>query len=248
MNKKALGAIILAAGQGKRMKTKSINKVVFPIAKKPMILHTVELLETLPISEIVVVVGFAKDSVIKALKSKSVVFVEQKKRLGTARAVLAGLEKLPLNKTDVLVLQGDDSALYTQEVINKLIHKHVATGSSMTFLTLVLDNPSGNGRVVRDEDNKVVAIVEEKDATGAIRKIKEVNPALYIFKVSFLNKFLKKIKKSDITGEYYLTSVIDIAIKNKEHIETLQEKTVPWRGINTPQDLQEAERLFASRI
>lgn len=248
MNTRTIGAIILAAGRGKRMNSKSINKVALVLADKPMIVHTVELLETIPISPIVVVVGFAKKSVEQALKDKSVIFVEQKKRLGTAHAVLTGLEKLPLNKNHVLVLQGDDSALYRQHVIKKLIRRHFSTGSSITFLTLILDNPSGNGRVVRNKDNRVTAIIEEKDATDTIKKIKEVNPALYIFKVSFLNKFLKKIKKSGITGEYYLTSIIHIAVKNKENIETLQEKTIPWRGINTLEELQEAKRLFASRI
>lgn len=246
MNK--IGTVILAAGRGKRMNSKSVNKVTFPIAKKPMILHSIDLLEQISVFPIIIVVGFAKKSVEKALESKNVIFAHQKELLGTAHALMTGLKKIPSSISNVLVLQGDDSVFYTEELIKKLIGQHLLSNASLTFLTLELNDPSGLGRVVRNAQNQVLYVIEERDATDTIRKIKEVNPALYVFKVSFLNKFLKKIKKSKVTGEYYLTSMIDIAVKNKEHIETLREKAIPWRGINTPEELQEAERLFVSRM
>ncbi len=240
---KKIAAIILAAGRGKRMKSKEVNKVVAALGDKQMILHTVDRLTELLISPIIVVVGFAKDSVIKVLKGK-VIFANQKKRLGTAHAVLCGLKKLPQNIQTVLVLNGDDSAFYTKDIIEKLVESHWAKNTALSFLTITVDNPAGLGRIVRDNNNKVVGIVEEKDASHDQRKIQEINPACYVFEVDFLKKYLKQVKKSEITGEYYLTSLLDMVIKNDEKIEAVAVGKIPWRGINTQEELREAEKLF----
>ena len=243
MSKAKLGAIILAAGKGKRMNSKNINKVVLSLAKKPMIVHTISLLEKVSIKEIVIVVGFAKESVMSLLGSE-VIFAEQKKRLGTAHAVLCGLKKMPEDIDDVLVVNGDDSAFYSKDLINDLINTHFSSNASLTFLTIDKKNPSGLGRVVRDGKGKVIAIVEEKDATQSERQIKEINPGCYIFKVHFLKKYLKTVKKSEVTGEYYLTDLIDIGIRNNEKIEAFRGGSLPWRGVNTKKELLEAEKLF----
>lgn len=240
---KKIAAIILAGGEGKRMNSKQINKVVFSLGGKRMILHTVDRLTGLYISPIIVVVGFAKESVIKVLDGK-VVFAEQSKRLGTAHAVVCALKKLPSNVQMVLVLNGDDSAFYTKNIIKKLIKTHLEKKSVLSFLTITVDNPLGLGRVIRDHNGRVIQVVEEKDATEKQRKINEINPACYIFEISFLKKYLVEVKKSEITGEYYLTSLIDIAIKNNEKLEAVSGGKIPWRGINTPEELKEAERLF----
>jgi bifunctional UDP-N-acetylglucosamine pyrophosphorylase/glucosamine-1-phosphate N-acetyltransferase len=239
-----LGAIILAAGKGSRMNSKKINKVALHLGDKPMIMHTVELLEELNIDEIIVVVGFAKNSVTDILGDR-VSIAEQSKRLGTAHAVYRALP-LVKNSEDILVLNGDDSAFYSKEVIEKLVQKHKVDDSEFTFLTIDTDNPHGLGRVVRDKEGNVEAIVEEKDATDKQRKIKEVNPGCYIFKVSFIKKYLPKVKKSPVTGEYYLTSLIDMGIHNKEKIETLKAGSIKWRGVNTKDELEEAEKLLTS--
>jgi len=236
-------AIVLAAGHGERMKARQINKVVFPLGNKQMILHTIDLLENLAIKRTVVVVGFAKESVIKILGSRAI-FAEQKKRLGTAHAVLCALDKIPKNVKTVLVLNGDDSAFYKKETIEDLIKKHIESGASITFLTIVLADRSGLGRVVRDKEGKVIAIVEDRDTTAKQKKIKEINPGCYIFDLGFLHKNLRKIKKSKISGEYYLTALIDIAIKNNEKIETVRSGKLSWRGINTMDELKEAEKMF----
>src|SRR3989344_3170098 len=240
---KNIAAIILAAGKGKRMKSDKVNKVVLSLGKKQMILHTVDRFTGLGISPIVVVVGFAKESVIEILEGK-VVFAYQARRLGTAHAVSCALKKLPQEIKTVLVVNGDDSAFYTQETIEKLVDTHLSQKSALSLLTITLDNPSGLGRVVRDKMGKIAGIVEEKDATDAQRKIKEINPACYTFEVEFLRKYLKKIKKSPASGEYYLTSLIDIAIKNNEKVTAVEAGKIPWRGINTQKELEQAERLF----
>ena len=244
MNKN-LGAIILAAGKGTRMESKKVNKVAVHLANKPMILHTVELLEELNIKKIIVVVGFAKESVMKLL-DKRVLFAEQKKRLGTAHAVSISLKKLGNQTKNVLVLNGDDSAFYSKDTIEKLVNKHFDKNPSFTLLTIEKENPYGLGRVVRDKKGNVISIIEEKDASKSLREIKEVNPACYIFTVKFLKKYLPKVEKSPVTGEYYLTSLIDVGIKNKEKIETLRAGKLTWRGVNTREELAEAERLFSN--
>ncbi|MCL4417638.1 MAG: sugar phosphate nucleotidyltransferase [Actinobacteria bacterium] len=213
------------------------------LADKPMILHAVSLLRKIKINTLVVVVGFAKNSVIKLLDS-TVLYTEQRKRLGTAHATICGLKKLPEYITDVLILNGDDSAFYDTDTIKKLVKSHLLSKSSFTFLTLEMDYPTGLGRVVRNKKGDVVAIVEEKDATPSQKKITEINPACYIFQVSFLKKYLQKVEKSKITGEYYLTSLISLGIKNNEKIGTLKVRSLPWRGVNTKDELLEAEKLF----
>lgn len=243
---KKIGAIILAAGKGKRMKLGKLNKVVISLGNKQMILHAVDRLTELLISPIIVVVGFAKESVMKVLDGK-VVFAEQKERSGTAHAVSCALKKLPRDIQTVLVLNGDDSAFYTKDTIINLIDTHREKNAVLSFLTITVDDPVGLGRVIRDSNDKITGIVEEKDATDAQRRINEVNPACYIFEVYFLKKYLKQVKKSPVSGEYYLTSLIDIAIKNNERLEGVRGGKILWRGINTPEELKEAERLFLQK-
>lgn len=240
---KRIGTIILAAGKGTRMKSKGVNKVAMHLANKPMILHTVELLERLHVKKIVVVVGFAKDSVISVLQGKAE-FVDQRKRLGTAHAVRTALVKFNGDTDNILVLNGDDSAFYSEKIIKALVDKHLKDNASFTFLTIESENPFGLGRVVRNGDGRVRKIVEEKDATKKERLITEVNPACYIFKHEFLKKYLPKVEKSFITGEYYLTSLIGIGIANGEKIETLKAGKLIWRGVNTKDELSEAQSLM----
>jgi len=243
MSKRNIQAVILAAGKGERINAKKVNKVVFPLVGKPMIVHTVDLLESLKIDPIVVVVGFAKKSVMDTLKGR-VIFAEQGKRLGTAHAVLCALDKIQKDVQTVLVLNGDDSAFYTENIIKKLIETHWKENCALSFLTITVDNPTGLGRVIRNNQDRVIGIVEEKDAKGDQKQIREINPACYIFEASFLKKYLRYVKKSAVSGEYYLTSLIDIAIKNNEKMETVRAGKLSWRGINTMNELKEAERLF----
>ena len=243
---KKIAAIILAAGKGKRMRSKNSNKVLSKLGDKQMIIHTVDWLEKLKLKLIIVVVGFAKKSVMDALGNR-VAYAVQRKRLGTAHALMCALKKIPGEITDVLILQGDDSALYKEQTIRKLIDIHLSSNVVLTFLTIDVDNPFGLGRVVRDKKDKLISVVEEKDAADDQRKIKEINPACYVFKVAFLKKYLGKVKKSAVTGEYYLTSLIDIAIKNNEKLEAVRGGKILWRGINTLEELKEAQRLFLIR-
>ncbi len=235
-------AIILAAGKGTRMKSSDKNKVVLEVGGVPMLKRTIDNLREASIQNIMIVVGFAKDSVLQVL-DKDIKIAYQKKRLGTGHAVKVALDAIPKSDT-VLVLQGDDSYMYTPEILKELYTVHTQHKAALTFLTLMVDNPSGLGRIVRGKDGKVVGIVEEKDATAEQRKIKEINPACYMFSYDFLKKNIKKIKKSPVTKEYYLTRLIHLAVEQKEIIETFTADNIAWRGVNTPEELQEAQKLI----
>lgn len=244
---KNIGAIILAAGKGKRMNSKNLNKVVLPLGDRPMIMHVVEFIKDLGIHTIVVVVGFAKKSVEKTLNGTSIIYAVQRKRLGTGHALSKAVEKLPKSIENILLTQGDDAFFYRKEnlhFVEKLIKKHFETSSSVTILTIELDNPFGVGRILRNSSGKILKIVEEKDATDVQREIKEVYSGCGVYNVAFLKKYLKLIKKSSVTGEYYLISLIDLAAKNGELIAAVEAGKIPWRGVNTPQELEIARKLY----
>lgn len=243
-NSRNFAAIILAAGKGKRMQSSDKNKVTLQLGNKPLILHSVHLLEKMNFSTIVAVVGFAKESVIEVLKDSPVVFTEQTEQLGTAHAVESGIANLLSNITDVLVIQGDDSHFYTEAIVNQLISAHTDFNAALTMLTVTVENPSGLGRIVRDNKENISAVVEEKDATAEQKRIHEVNPACYLFSLKFLKKYLPLVEKSPVTGEYYLTSLIDLAIKHGEKVHTVKGGKLKWRGVNTKEDLAVAESLY----
>lgn len=241
--KTTIGAIVLAAGKGSRMKSKDANKVTLPLADKPMIVHSVELLEKVQVHPIVIVVGFAKKSVMDILGER-VYFAEQAKRLGTAHAAEKGLAVMPEHVDHVLILNGDDSAFYKEEIIAKLIEKHLSSQAAFSFLTLEQQNPFGLGRVVRDSDGNVQRIVEEKDATEKVRQITEINPGCYIGTYTFLKKYLPQVTKSDVTGEYYLVNLVELAVFHNEKIATVNAGNIPWRGVNTKEELKKAQSLY----
>ena len=243
-----LGAIILAAGKGKRMNAEGVNKVTLRLDSKPIILHIVHFMKKIDIQTIVVVIGHAKESVIQILSEEDVLFAEQPKQLGTGHAVNVALQELPKGVTDVFVVYGDDAVFYNEKhmpVMTKLFEKQLSSEAAFTFLTIEQDNPTGLGRIVRDEDGNLLEIVEEKDATGEQRKIKEINPGCFVFSVSFLHEYLPKVEKSPVTGEYYLTSLIDLAIRDSLKVQTVRGGKLAWRGVNTLEDLREAEELYS---
>ena len=238
----------MAAGQGKRMQVDGINKVTLQLNNKPIIAHIVHFMKRMTINAIVVVIGHAKESVMQTLESEHVLFAEQTERLGTGHALQVGLTVIPEDVTDVLVVYGDDAVFYNDKhvpVMKELFNEQLASDAAFTFLTIEQDNPAGLGRIVRDTYGHLLAIVESKDATEEQLKINEINPGCFVFSVDFLRKYLPKVEKSPVTGEYYLTSLIDLAIQDKLKVQTVRGGKMAWRGVNTKEELEEAERLFA---
>lgn len=244
---RTLGAIILAAGKGSRMQADEVNKVTLHLDNKPIISHIVHFMQKMSIEKIVVVVGHAKESVFKTLEKEHVLFAEQAERLGTGHAVQVAVDELPEEVSDVFVVYGDDAVFYNEKhvpVMKKLFKTQLDSNAAFTFLTIEQEDPKGLGRIVRDEEGNVLAIVEEKDATEDIRKITEINPGCFVFSVKFLQKYLAKVERSPVTGEYYLTSLIDLAIQDGLKVQTVKGGKMAWRGVNTKAELAEAERLI----
>lgn len=248
LNTTHLASVILAAGKGKRMNLQETNKVTSLLSGKPIILHIVQFMKRLGIETNVIVVGHAKESVMEAVSGEHALFAEQSEQLGTGDALRCALDVLPEGVTDVLVVYGDDGVLYNEKslpVIEQLFHIHQDAGAMLTFLTIEQDNPTGLGRIVRNSQGQVEAIIEEKDATEEQKQIKEINPGCFLFNVAFLREYLPQVEKSHVTGEYYLTSVIDLAFHHNVPIQTVQGGKLPWRGVNTPEELEEAKKIYA---
>lgn len=236
-----VGAIILAAGRGSRMKSKDTNKVALNVNDRPLILRSIDIIKSSGIKEIVVVVGFAKESVIKLL-TPDIKIAVQNELLGTGDAERIGLSKISSETEYVLSVYGDDSFLYTPEIFSEMVNTHKGTQAVMTLATVNLDNPTGYGRIVRDKNGKIIRIVEELDATDSERKIKEVNTGCYLFTKKILEQNIRKINKNELKGEYYLTDILEIFIQNKYPIASISIGTGNWRGVNTPEELIIAEK------
>ncbi len=239
-------AIVLAAGKGTRLNCKELPKVMLPIAGIPMIDYSLDNLNKAGFLKPVVVVGFCGEKIKEHLGSK-VIYAEQSRRLGTAHAVMSAEAKIPKNIEDVVVVMGDDSAFYNPDTITKLVDLHREKSPSITMLTVQKNDPTGLGRVIRDETGHVTGIVEEKLARLAEKKIKEINAACYVFKTSFLWPALKKIKRNP-TGEYFLTDLIEIANHEGRRVIAHKINASQWKGVNTPEQLQLAHKAMISKL
>jgi len=240
-------AVILAAGKGTRLNCQKENKVTKKLAGKPMISYTTDLLKKTGIDSIIVVIGFAQTSVKKILGDKYI-YAVQKKPLGTGNAVLSALPHLPQTCQYVLVLNADDSAFYQPEDLNKLINTHLKNKDDMSLLTVIKNNPQKLGRIIRDQNKKVSAIVEFKNANVSQKKIKEVNTATYCFKKEFLQKYLSQIKPNPVSQEYYLTDLLAIAVKNNKQVNAVKlSNSSRFQGVNTKEDLQLADKKMKQK-
>lgn len=237
-------AVILAAGKGKRMDSTDRNKVTLEISGKPMILRTIETLKDAGIKNIIVVVGFAKESVISILPS-DIKTVEQTEQLGTADATKTALEIIPKDAKYILVLYGDDSYVYTPEHFQNLFSIHQGSNSVVTFLTTEKDVLEGMGRVIRDANEDVLEIVEDKVAIEEQKKIKEINLGGFLFSGDFLRQNIDKIQENELAGEYFLTDIVEIAKKQNLEVSALKLDNLRWRGVNTPEELEEAQGIVS---
>ena len=240
-------AIVLAAGKGARLKAKDCNKVVYPLGTKPMISYTVDHLEQAGINQIIMVVGFQSQSV-QAVLGARVIYAHQTRRLGTGHALKVGLVSVPAAHNPILSLYGDDSAFYPPALFNQVILKHRQSGAPISILTVVKTNPSGLGRIVRNPDHHVVAIVEDKNATLAQKQICEINTGLYCFERPFLDDFLPQIRKNPVSGEYYLTDLVSLAVQARLPVNAvLWPDASIWQGVNTPAELALAQERMQQR-
>lgn len=243
-----IAAIVLAAGKGTRIQAKTKNKIMYPLAGKPMISYTMDLLKKIGAKPIVVVVGFQKQEVINFL-GKSGIIVNQKSLLGTGHAVQVAINKLPKDIEDSIVLYADHSAFYELFMMEDLIKHHRKRKALMTFLTVDKKNPTGYGRILRNNKGNILGIREEKNTSLKERKIKEINTGAYCFKLSFLKNYLPKIKKNPLKGEFYLTDLVELALKDGLKVASIKIKDeIVSIGVNTPEELMHADRLMRKRL
>ncbi|MBI1806687.1 MAG: NTP transferase domain-containing protein [Ignavibacteria bacterium] len=244
-----LAVVILAAGKGTRMNDPEMAKVMYEINGRPMVDYVVDLAEKLQAHRTLVVIGWQKQSVVDYLsKNRSgVEFVEQVEQLGTGHAVLQTMEPLKEFEGDVLVLSGD-VPLLTEKTARALIGYHRTSEAVATILTAELDDPSGYGRIVHNEDGSVKRIVEHKDASKKELSIKEINSGIYVFEKVRLFPCLQDITTDNVQGEYYLTDVFELFWKNKWRVSAVKAiDAVEVMGINDFQQLESARQVMTSR-
>jgi bifunctional UDP-N-acetylglucosamine pyrophosphorylase / glucosamine-1-phosphate N-acetyltransferase len=239
-------AVLLAAGQGTRMKS-DLPKVLHPLCGKPMLWHVLEALKSVTTEKSVVVVGHGAEEVRKYV-GDSAECVLQEPQLGTAHAALQA-ESLLRDKTDYVIVTYADMPLLRGETFKQLLETQLLNAGPLSLLTVIADDPRGFGRIVRKADGTVEAIVEEYVATPEQREIKELNVGAYCFKADWLWDALHRIEKNPKKGEYYLTDIVELAVKDKLPVQAVvHHDFIETIGINTRVHLSEAEAALRTRI
>lgn len=239
-------SIVLAAGQGKRMKSK-LYKVLHPVCGKPMVGHVVDALESLQAARNVVIVGHGADAV-KAYLGERAEYALQQEQLGTGHAVLQAKELLGYEEGVTLVVCGD-TPLVREETLREMVELHRKNAAAATILTAEFPEPKGYGRIIRDEAGQVTAIVEQKDCNPAQETIREINTGTYCFDNKKLFAALGKVTNANAQNEYYLTDVIRILKQEGETVLAHCTGDVAEAiGVNDRAALAEAERLMRERI
>ncbi|CDQ21776.1 UDP-N-acetylglucosamine pyrophosphorylase /glucosamine-1-phosphate N-acetyltransferase [Halobacillus karajensis] len=239
-------AVVLAAGQGTRMKSK-LYKVLHPVCGKPMVQHVVDQLNTLDLKELITVVGFGAEKVQDQLGEDSH-YVIQEEQLGTGHAVLQADDILADREGTTVVVCGD-TPLLTGETLQKLIDHHDAEKAKATILTAHAEDPTGYGRVIRGGNGQVERIVEQKDASEEEQAIQEINTGTYCFDNAMLFEALKNVSNDNVQGEYYLPDVIEILKGRGETISAYQTPEFSESlGVNDRVALSKAEKLMKRRI
>lgn len=237
MNKQALNVIIMAAGKGTRMKSTK-PKVLQPLAGEPLLQHVLTTAKKLGSQKNIVIYGFGGEQVKNAFADEQIDWVEQAEQLGTGHAVMMTLPVLPTDGKS-LILSGD-VPLIGVDTLQKLAD----SDSPFTMLTMSVDNPFGLGRIIR-QDGKVVAIVEQKDATDAQKQISEINSGVYCVANEILHKYLKNLNNNNAQGEYYLTDIVKMAVDDGIEIATVSPTyTFEIEGVNDRIQLANLERTW----
>ncbi|MDH3266099.1 MAG: bifunctional UDP-N-acetylglucosamine diphosphorylase/glucosamine-1-phosphate N-acetyltransferase GlmU [Gammaproteobacteria bacterium] len=238
-----LSVIILAAGQGTRMRS-DLPKVLQPLASKPLLGHVLCSATALGADDVCVVYGYGGDAVPAAFQEQRLRWALQAEQNGTGHAVQQAMPETPDNNR-VLILSGD-VPLLTRPTLQRLLDETAA--DDLAVLTVDMEDPSGYGRIVREGDN-VVAIVEQKDASAAEREISEINTGVLLCPAGKLRGWLNGLGNDNAQGEYYLTDVIAMAVRDGVNVKGIKANTwVEVMGINDKKQLAEAERALQARL
>ena len=242
-----LAFIVLAAGIGKRMNSDKA-KVLHEVLGKPMVHYVLETAIRFADGNIYVIVGYQSDIVRSSIEKKyDVHYVYQEKQLGTGHAVSCALPYLEPRIRQVVILCGD-TPLISQSTIALLIQTHRELKNDLTVLAVYMDKPTGYGRILLSENQRVAGIVEEADATDIQRDIKIVNTGVYCVDRVFLSDAVGSLTNQNVQQELYLTDIIEIGFrKNKVITAVIGEDASEMVGVNSQEDLQMAENLMRLR-
>jgi bifunctional UDP-N-acetylglucosamine pyrophosphorylase/glucosamine-1-phosphate N-acetyltransferase len=238
-----LSCVVLAAGLGTRMKS-SLPKVLHEIHGKPMLLYCIDALKRLRPDETIVVVGKEHEETRRCIgESFDVTYAVQKKQKGTAHALLSAI---PFVKGTTLVTNGD-TPLVTPGTLGKFLKRHWKHGNVVSLLSFKADDPASYGRIIRDEKGLPLRIVEEKDASSKERNIKEVNSGVYAMEPGAI-EFLKSIRLNRRKGEYYLTDILEIAVRKgaTAGVYCIGEEE-EFLGVNTMHNLARAQEALRTK-
>ena len=241
-----LKVVVLAAGQGTRMKSE-VPKVLHRVFDKTMVDYVIEASYEAGASEVCVVVGHQSAMVKAVIKDKydNVSFAVQKEQLGTGHAVMQAKDFI--QSGNILVLCGD-TPLIKGETIKAICDVHESQGNDATVVSMIADNPTGYGRIIRNGD-AFAKIVEQKDANDEEKAVKEVNTGVYIFKAEALNKAFESLTNNNAQGEYYLTDTLEIIKNNSGKVGVMTaEDSDEFLGVNSKLQLAQAMKIMKKRI
>ncbi|MEG0132882.1 MAG: bifunctional UDP-N-acetylglucosamine diphosphorylase/glucosamine-1-phosphate N-acetyltransferase GlmU [Clostridium sp.] len=239
-------AIILAAGEGKRMKS-NIPKVLHNVCGKEMINHVIDNIRSAGIQEVNVVIGKGADKVVKGTESRKISYSTQEEQLGTGHAVMCAEDFLKDKKGSVAIFVGD-GPLITENTVTKLINFHENEGCSATILTSVMSDPLKYGRIIRNTQGEAEKIVEFKDCNEYEIKVNEINSGMYCFDIEVLLNTLGKLNNNNNQGEYYLTDVIEILKTEGRKVGAIAVNVDEITAVNSKLELSMANEIMRARI
>ncbi|MDC0470810.1 bifunctional UDP-N-acetylglucosamine diphosphorylase/glucosamine-1-phosphate N-acetyltransferase GlmU [Candidatus Pseudothioglobus singularis] len=232
-------AIILAAGQGTRMNSQTA-KVLHKVGNKSLLQHVIDASRPL-VNSINVIIGHHSESVKKTTSNEDINWVNQKEQLGTGHAVQQAIPHINDNSI-CLILYGDVPLIKT-ETLQILTDK--AESSGFSLLSVMMENPFGYGRIIRDSNNSILSIVEQKDASKDELQVREINTGIMAIRGSILKKYLKELEPNNSQGELYLTDIVEKAVKDNVNIASfICESVAEVMGINDKNQLSQAERVY----
>lgn len=235
--------VVLAAGQGTRMRSE-LPKVLHKVCGRPMLLHVLDAVRAVGAERVVVVLGHGYEQVLPIVPSPCVVAL-QERQLGTGHAVLAAADQIVPGS--LLVVPGD-TPLVTGEALRGLVRDHVESGAMATVLTMELDDPTGYGRIVRDEGGSVLSIVEHRDATPEQLDVREVNSGMYVLPVPLALEVLAEVGAENDQGEIYLTDVVaGLRVRGARVGASKVADASLVLGVNCQEELADAELIMRAR-
>lgn len=241
-----LTTVVLAAGKGTRMKSDKA-KVLHEVFNRPMVHYVIDALLALEPNQTIAVVGHQEEEVRNSLKRFPLDYAVQEQQLGTGHAVLAA-EAVCSAEDGVVMIVCGDTPLILPETLKAMYQQHLESGSSLTLMTTLLENPTNYGRIITGDDGSIKKIVEEKDADAEQKKIREVNAGIYCVNLPFLFETLKQVGTDNAQGEVYLTDIVSIAVnKGMEAKSFVHPEPSHVLGVNSRVELAQAHQELVMR-